>query len=159
MSEQEFTQRFSELLHRHLIDAPGRNTPSVKQVAFLMGWPQINLYKILEGVNTFPFKELARFYQIAGGPIAALKYLVAQCDPSLALIRIDERNEIDGDMTDEIEDISSALGHFIDEKRLALRNGKLDDDERRGLSDIVLMMRKTCDRLIEEIRNHGEGKR
>lgn len=153
MHPETVKKKISSELHCHVI---GNQKSTVDNVIAATGFSGSHIYSILEGERSISMYRFPQIYRGANKPVAALKAFVACCDPDLAIVSLVDTGDIDGSMTDELEDINIQIGHFIEDKRKALADGKLDDEERMELIDDALDMISTMNRLIEEVKHHGE---
>jgi len=146
----EFWKQIIHLLLDHLRYKRKFGTPTIEEVAERHGVEVVTIYKILQGNNHIKVADFPRFYNACGKPFNVLASLVRACEPSVVMIPRDERI-VDGSMSDEIEELTIRLGQFIDKKREALKDGRIDIEEGDILAEIIAVMMGKLHRLLSEL--------
>lgn len=122
--------RFQALLYKKLID-PGMY--KIGDVARRMGLPTSTLYHYVEGHSTFPVDIIAGLYN-ATRDIEFLDFIINDTDMMLT-----KRVASDGGktVTDETLEVVAANGGLVKQVVAALRDGKLNEEEKRTITNLI----------------------
>jgi len=126
-------------------------TPTIEQLAYTLGISASALYKKAEGQNPFHVDEFVRLYMITNGELLpVLKYMLEQCESRKILVDIVDDGDTNGDLRDEIVDVTVEMGKLSGIVREAIDDNKISRDEATEIRQQVAEMMSILNRLLAE---------
>ena len=123
---------------------------SIETIAHRLGISGSALYKYLEGINV-PAPELfPAIYNITKQD-KIIGWFVDQCD-NLRLVR-NGHHTCDGDIRDEIEQLTAQIGRVIDRRRAAYCDGRCTEYEKRQIIESCKAALDAAQSLYEDAKN------
>lgn len=122
---------------------------SIKAIAPELGLSPDCLTKYIRGDLTFPVYHIPALVN-ATRDRTILDYIVDRCSGFRLEINI-ESDELNGELTDEIEALTIALGKLVEEKCSALKDKVLTEDEKHVLTARADSILDIAERIKREI--------
>lgn len=145
--------RVSEILHKHIIDRPNDDTPTVKALEQTTETPLPTIYKVLSGERRFTMtiEEFPKFYRTYGRPIELLRWIVGKCEPTKRMIDIGNAAQLNGTVSDENENIVMKSAEAIRGNRIARIDKNWSDERIQVQEDIYLGIISEATTAIQEL--------
>jgi len=142
--------QYRYFLHNQILPSYNPASSRLEVIAQRTGIHPFTLRKMLEGkVSVIP-DDLPRLYN-ASGDIALISWIVNKCN-NLSLIK-SKTVKLTGDFDDDLEGLLGTISDMFAERRTALQDGVLDDDEKNRLLKFVRSIRVVADTIEGEIKN------
>lgn len=145
----EDLQRDIQNLLWWMFRAPNGPQCQVKNTAPEMGIAPDTLNKYIRGTLPLPAYHVPGLFN-ATGDRELLAWIVARCE-GITLRELGEHRKIDGDITDNVEDVMMAAGDIFREKVAATRDGVIDAEETLRLYSYGLRLMRELDGLLAEL--------